>query len=115
MTKADIEAIRKSIDIDQSLRKQFASVNAALLSINYSREFQDLAKIAKKHERMVRAALGLIEELRKAGAFDLSVPKELLQLTNSISSYQAHFRLYSVVDVWNAQDSEIWSFGKVGF
>jgi hypothetical protein len=99
MTKADIEAIRKSIDIDESLRKQFASVDAALLSINYSREFQDLAKIAKERERMVRAALGPIEELRKAGAFDLSVPKELLQLTNSISSYQAHFRLPEVPEI----------------
>jgi hypothetical protein len=82
-------------DMLETIRRQAEPLSTALSAIEQNSSMHRLVQEMNRHQEIIRATLGPIEELRRAGVFEFESPSrlEVEQRLQVMADYKTHFRL----------------------
>jgi hypothetical protein len=100
---------RLSLAEENKYRKQNEQLKASILGATHFSQYMqtELSAIRRfseevnRHQELMRAALGPMEELRRSPLFELESPlqQQMAQIHQSIATYEANFRLLRVTEI----------------
>ena len=109
------DEIRKLLETQEALRRQTEPLSAALKAMGGNAGLQRLIKEAGRNQELMRAALGPLEELRRAGVLNPAsqLADEFRQMQDMLAETEKRFRL-PAIDEANRLFREFEASGAAG-